>query len=157
LVNWTANFNSALADEFMDRLEVVLRLAAHADLVVHDLGLHFEFCVLDHLDDEPGVLLVDPHAKPDHLADGPTGGGFRRAVIERLQGDTPLDHLVLEYVDDGLELEVVVGDDGDLLFLQVELDRALGSLEIVPLGDFLARLVDGVVRLLEVDLRDDVE
>jgi hypothetical protein len=56
-----------------------------------------------------------------------------------------------------VQLEIVVGDEHQLRFFRVELDRCLGALEVVALGDFLAGLVQRVVHFLQVDVGGDVE
>ena len=66
-------------------------------------------------------------------------------------------HLLLEHLDDRLELPFVIGQEGESIVLLLELDRGLGSLEVVTDGDLVLGLDDRVVHLGVVDLADDVE
>src|SRR5437868_4524184 len=50
-------------------LKLVELLAGHADLVVHDLGLHLEFELFDVLDDLAGVVRVDSRMELQGFAD----------------------------------------------------------------------------------------
>ena len=74
----------------------------------------------------------------------------------RLLSEMPrLIELRLEDVEHGLRALLGVRLDEDRL--AAPLDRGAGALEVVALLDLLAGLVEGVVRLLVVDLADDVE
>jgi hypothetical protein len=63
----------------------------------------------------------------------------------------------LDDLPERVELELVVGHQHHLRLVLVEFDRGLGALEVVPLGYLFARLVQGVVDLLEIDVRGDVK
>src|SRR5207247_3815603 len=54
-------------------------------------------------------------------------------------------------------LEVVVGGERERVLLFVERDVGCRALEVVTLGDLLARLIQGVVHFLEIDRGGDVE
>ena len=77
------------------------------------------------------------------------------ARLEALERDAALDELRLEHVEHGLGALLGVRLDEDRL--AAPLDRRPGALEVVALLDLFAGLVEGVVRLLVVDLADDVE
>ena len=66
-------------------------------------------------------------------------------------GHAAADEASLEDLPERVHLELVVGRQDDRVLGAVEIDRRARSLEVVALRDFLARLVDGVVDLLEVD------
>jgi hypothetical protein len=56
-----------------------------------------------------------------------------------------------------VELELVVSHQRQRRFRGVELDCRLRPLEIVPLSDFFARLIQRVVNFLQIDGGRDVE
>src|SRR5688500_2571499 len=105
-----------------DRLQVVLLLGRHAQLVALDLGLHaLRGLVTDALADRLGLLLVDAlddaALDPVRLARGPGLAG-----IERLERDPALDQLLLEHVQG--RLRALLGlrrDDDELLAAAVDL------------------------------------
>src|SRR5690606_22775715 len=76
-------------------------------------------------------------------------------AVEALERDAALDHLRLQHVEGCGRAILAVGGDENLLARP--LDLGVGAAEVVALADLLARLVDGVVRFLAVDLTDDVE
>jgi hypothetical protein len=69
----------------------------------------------------------------------------------------PLDHAGLEHVDQGVHPELVIGRQPDLGLGTIELDGAVGALEVVALRDLLQRLVDGVVHFLQIGAGGDIE
>ena len=91
------------------------------------------------------------------LADRVVRGLLELAPDQRVDRHPALGHLLLEHLEDGLELALVVGQQRHRVLLLVELDRGLGPLEVVPDGDLVLGLDDGVVHLGVVDLADDVE
>ena len=72
------------------------------------------------------------------------------AHVQILDRHAALDHARLEDVDQRVHPEFVVGRESNLGLGTVELDGAVGALEVVALGDLLQRLIDGVVDLLQV-------
>ncbi|HYJ79333.1 MAG TPA: hypothetical protein VEW03_07020 [Longimicrobiaceae bacterium] len=79
------------------------------------------------------------------------------AVVQVADGDAPLDELALDDVHQRLEPVVVVGQQLERAVLLAEVDLRRGGLEVVALPDLLERLVHGVVDLLQVHGRGDVE
>ena len=77
--------------------------------------------------------------------------------VEVLHRHAALDHPGLQHVHQRVHPELVVGRQADLGLGTIELDGAVGALEVVALGDLLQRLVDRVVDLLEVGAGGDVE
>ena len=75
--------------------------------------------------------------------------------VERLQAHAAAQQLRLEHVED--RLHALLGDGLHLDRLAGPRDPRVGVLEVEALRDLLGRLVQGVVRLLPVDLGDDVE
>ena len=76
-----------------------------------------------------------PAWKVDDLADGPAGGVLDPPVVEGLQGDLPLDQLLFEDLLEALDLEVVVGDQGQLVLFQEDVRPAV--LEVETVADLL--------------------
>src|SRR5690606_40008064 len=72
-----------------------------------------------------------------------------------IYGDAALDQLGLEDIEDSLHPVLGVRLHEDLL--PGPRDRGAHALEVVALRDLLGGLVEGVVDLLPLDLRDDVE
>ena len=105
------------------------------------------------LADVLGDALGELDRAPHRLA----GGGHQLAHVEILDRHAALDHPRLQHVDQGVHPELVVRGQPDLGLGPVELDGAVGALEVVALGDLLQRLIDGVVDLLEVGAGGDVE
>ena len=77
------------------------------------------------------------------------------AVVERLQRDLAAHELLLEHLRDGLQPFLRRRLDLDRVVLQ--LDDAVGALEVEARRELAARLVDRVAHLLHVDLGDDIE
>lgn len=138
-------------------LEIILGLSRYPHLFVLDLGLHLQPLILDKLCDLLGVLLVDAGLKGDRLPGRSLCALLYITVLESFQADAAFDELRLQHVHHLLQPVLVIGVDLDKLVLLVKLDGGIASFEIVPLLDFLQGLIDGVVGLLKVDLRYDVE
>src|SRR5579863_6412710 len=132
-----------------DLLQVVLVLARHAELLVLILRVHLQLQRLDMHQERLALLLADPAAQGDRLAHGASRGRLDRAELERLDVDAAPHRLALKDVDDVLHLELVVGDQGDLL--TVEFDARLRVLEVEAVLYFLARLIERVVEFLLID------
>ena len=77
------------------------------------------------------------------------------AVVERLQRHLRLTSFSSSTWRSALSRSSVLRAQGDLVV--AELDRGAGVLEVEPVGDLAAGLVDGVADLLQVDLGHDVE
>src|ERR1019366_3961569 len=146
-----------LAEELDDGLQDVPVAAGDADEIALDGGLHFELGVLDGLDDFTGLLDGDALLQVDFLFDGGTGRGNDLAVGETLQGHVAFDQLRLEDIDDGLEFELILAREQDLIVLLVELDVGMGIFEIEALVHFLERLLHGVEHFRQFYFGDYVE
>src|SRR5438046_10038694 len=92
-----------------DRLKIVAILAAHAHLVFLDRRLDPDPRPLDELHDLLGLLGRNPLLDRHDLAHRSLRGRLDLAVLERLQGDTPLHELGREHVDHRLQARLVVG------------------------------------------------
>ena len=86
-----------------------------------------------------------------------TGGRDDLAVGQALQRHLALDQFGLQDVDDGLELELVLAVQQDLVVLLVELDGGVRILQVEALLDLLHRLLHGVVHFGHFDLGDYVK
>src|SRR5580704_15428674 len=135
-------------------LQVVLVLAAHAHLALLDGGLHLELGVLDDLHDCARLLDVDPvldlHDEARELS-----GSLWLAGLGEAKGHLSFDELVLQDDKGRLCPVLAAGADRDGVFCFLE--GGLGVLEVESLGDFFVGLVEGVVDLVPLNLRDDVE
>ena len=85
----------------------------------------------------------------------PLSGRLELAELEGLDIDAASNCFALKNVDDVAHLQLVVGDERDLL--AVDIDTRLTVLEIEAILDLLARLIEGVVEFLPIDARNDVE
>ena len=125
----------------------------HAHLIGLDRRLHFlQLVVLDELHDVAGGF------DRDALLDRRSPGGpcrWRRArdrrALKFFTGTLAPHQPRLHDFPQRVHLDLVVGDERQLLFRGVEVDLRLRALEVVALADFLARLVEGVVDFLEID------
>ena len=79
------------------------------------------------------------------------------AVGQALERHVALDQLGLQNVHHGLELELVLAVQQDLVVLLVELDGGVRVLQIVALGNLFQRLLHGVVHFRHFDFGNDVE
>src|SRR3954452_13061050 len=142
--------------QLLDRLQVIALLAADPQLVALDLGLHsLRTLVPDDLRDLLGLVRGD--ALLDRCGDlVGLAGCLRLAGVEGLQREAAFDQLLLEDVEGGGDPLLRVGLQGHAL-LTGPRDGRVGAAEVETLRELLARLVQGVVDLLAVDLADDVE
>src|SRR5947208_9965974 len=136
------------------RLEVVLRLARHADLRALDLCLDLRDRLANELRDLLRLVVGDAGDELHCLAGRALGRLFDLTGLEGLQGDLAADGLLLKDLVRGLEAILGAGVDLDLLVL--ERHGRARVLEVEPLVDLAGRLVDGVADFLDVDLGDDV-
>src|SRR5215218_9444428 len=143
--------------ELRDRgLEVVLLLAAHAELLTLDLvGDALEAESLDELADLAGLHVGDPDVQVRGLTHGSLGGVLDLAVRECLQRNLAAHELLLEHLRERAEAVLARGVQLDRRVAEV--DGAVGVLEVVARRDLAAGLVHGVADLLVVDLGNDVE
>ena len=100
---------------------------------------------------------VDALLERDDLADGAARGGLDLAELHVLDRHVAADQPRLQDLPDRADLEVVLGGQDERAVRLDELDGGGRALEVVALRDLLARLVEGVVDLLEVDGGGDVE
>jgi predicted dehydrogenase len=136
-------------------LEIVAALAGHAQFFGLDLDGDLELEVADEAADLLGDGRVEALLDADQLAGVPQRGDLGVLAFDVLQadgalGDPPDDDLL-----DRLQFERVLGAEFDLVLLEHDLRRA--ALEVEPAGQFLLRLVDGVLDLHRVDPGHDVE
>ena len=101
------------------------------------------------------LSLAMPLRSVIDLSHGAARGRLDFPELERLDVDAAPDRLALQDVDDVAHLELVVGDQRDLL--SVRLDARLAVLEVEAVLDLFARLIERVVEFLAVDARNDVE
>src|SRR5262249_50175969 len=135
---------------------VVALLARDAELVALDLVLDtLQAQTLQELADVAPLLRADADVERDRLAHRSLRRFLDLAVTERLQRNAALHELLLEHLCERLESLLALGVELDRLVL--ELDRAVGSLEVESRRDLARRLIDSVAELLEIDLGDDVE
>src|SRR3989338_2984275 len=140
-----------------DRLQIILVTTGHSHLIVHDLSLDLQLLIFDHGYDPFCIFLFDSYTELYSLTDGAPGSRFRGVVLERFQVNSALDKFGLQDIDRALQVKIIGCGYSDHLFLLVEVDRRVQSLQIVSLSDFISGLVDGVVDLLKVNVGDDIE
>src|SRR4051812_23623474 len=139
-------------------LQIVARGRSDSHLLALNRGLNlFEFRFLDRRGDLLRGLAVEGHLQPNVTANSVAARLLDLARIEVLHRDAALNELRLKHVPERLHLVVVLSGESDFAFGAIQLDGGRRSLEVVALGDLLLRLIDGVVDLLEVDARRDVE
>src|SRR5687767_3661031 len=138
-------------------LEHVLLGAGDPDRVALDAALHLELAVLDELDHAFRALLLDAFAHLDGLLHLVAAHRLHLARLERADVHAALGKLAGEHVAHLAQLELVVGVDGERLFLFVDLDARIRALEVEAVGDLLVALVHGVADLDVVHLGHDVE
>src|SRR5262249_25805489 len=144
-----------LTDELHRGLQVVTLLPRHPQLVALDRDLDLELRPLHDLDDLARLVGGNALLQLDPLLGRAHRPGLDRTFLQRLERHLPLGELLLQYLAQGPDLEVVGrAQQQRLLFA---LDGRVGALEVEALPDLAQGLVDGVVDLLEVDLADDVE
>src|SRR6185369_14751629 len=78
-----------------------------------------------------------------------------RIAVEEARVDVALAELGDQDVEHLAELELVVGIEGDLLVLELDLRRR--ALEVEARADLLAGLVDGVLHLDQIRIEDGIE
>src|SRR3984885_235839 len=139
-----------------DGLQVVLFLRRDPQLLALDLRSDpARPLVPDDLGDLLRVLLGDALLEDDRdavLLAGPP----RLGRVQVLEGDPPLDELVLEDVEDRLSPLLAVGADFHAMLSRAGDGRSFAA-EVEPVADFLRRLVQRVIGFLAVDLADDVK
>src|SRR3954470_18984884 len=123
------NVEVGLLEEADYRLQVVLLLRAHPQLVALDLSLHaLGSLVPDALRDRASLValdaLLDRRRDPVRLA-----GRLRVAGVQRLERDPALDQLLLEDLERGLHPLLAVGLEADGL-LAGPADRRVGAPEV---------------------------
>src|SRR4029079_12931387 len=118
-------------------------------------NLHLELPVLDlfhqALRQLPVDALADHRLLPHRLA----GGLLERLVVDDPHVDLAAGEMPLQQFVHLLELQLIVGIDGDLG--AVPLDPGLRVFEIIALAHLARHVGERIVDLLEVGFRDDVE
>src|SRR5437868_8140182 len=147
-----------LAAHHLDHcLQIVAALAGDADGVALDRSLDLELAVLDRLDDRLRFLRLDPLHEAEHLRDV-LSALLEGSVLEPAQRDAALGHLLHQHRARGLQALLRGAADLQPLLRRGDLlQRGLRPLEVVPLIDLLAGLLERVVHFLLVHLADDVE
>ena len=125
--------------------------------VALDARLDLQLAVLDELDEVLGALLLDALADLDLLLDLVAAHRLDPARLERPGVDAALGELAGQHVAHLAQLELVVGEDGERLFLVVDLDPRVGALEVEAVRDLLVGLVHGVADLDVVHFGHDIE
>src|SRR6516225_7552143 len=103
-------------------LQIVALFAGDAQLVALNRNLYFQLGVLELSDQLPRESRVDPLPQHDRLPQRVAGSLLRRLVIERRRIDFAPRQMHLQKFVHLLQLELVVGEDGQDAFLA--LDRA---------------------------------
>lgn len=140
-------------------LEVVLALRRNPDLIPLDRGLDFHGKVFNDLYDLLGLVLRDPLRQGYFLAEATVKSFFGGLEIKPFRGDLAARHPHLKNILKVPQLHIIIREDPDFLFLFVleEFNRTLAPLEIIPREDLFFGLIDGVVNLLQIHLRNDIE
>ena len=113
--------------------------------------------VFDRSDDFLGGVPGDPLREGDGTAHGAPRPLDRVADGQILHRHAALDQPAPEHVQQRIHAEAVIGGQADLRLRPVEVDGAVGSLEVIALADLLERLIDGVIHFLEIGAGRNVE
>lgn len=136
-------------------LQFIPALAVDAHFIALDLRGDFEFSVADEAGDLLGHGALDAVLDLDDLP----GVAERRevgvALLHALETDAALGELADDHFVERADFEIILGAQLDLGFLQNNF--RLAAFEIEAVGEFLFRLVHGVLDFHGVDLGDDVE
>src|SRR6202142_1049710 len=136
-------------------LERVLVLAPDPNGIALDLRLHLGELVPDQLGQLLGDIVGQAAPEGDDLLDRVAAGRLDLAPVEDLQAEVSPDCLRLDQVLDHRCPEVVVGDQDELGLLLLDLDP--GALEVEALLDLASNLVQGVPKLLLIEIADHIE
>ena len=138
-----------------DRLQFVAALAVHAHFVAQDLRRHLELTVADEAGDLLGHRALDALLDLDALPRVAKRRDVRVALLHAFHADAALGELADDDLVERADFELVVGTQFDFIFIQD--DFRLAAFEVKTVGQFLFGLVDGVLDLHRVDLRNNVE
>lgn len=144
-------------DEGDDGLQVIDLLAADAQLIILDRGLHFELRSFDQLDNFLSKLFFDPLLDRDFAPDRSACGIVRIAVLERFGVDLLAHDVCDEDLAHRIHLHLVCGEEADFLLIAVELDLVSGAAKVVSRRDLSIGVVDGVVDVLHLNSIDDIK
>src|SRR5581483_11744450 len=143
-----------LAQELHRALEHILRRARDTHGIPLDLRLQLRELVAHQPGNRLRQLLVDPLTELRRLADRPLRGRLDLAEVEDLGREATSGRALNQDVAHRLQGELgVAGQRHAVLF---ERDRAARVLQIEARADLARDLIDGVDKLLVIDLRDDV-
>lgn len=137
------------------RLQLVPALARDADLLVLDLRRHLELPVADEAGDLLGETGFDALFDFDQLARVAQRRNIRLAPLNVLEADVALGQLGHDNLHQRLDLELVLGGELDLVFLESNL--RLASLEVETIGQFFFGSIHRVLDFHRVDLTDDIK
>ena len=138
-----------------DGLQFVAALAVHAHFVALDLRRHLELAVADEAGDLLGDGALDAIFNFDALPRVAERRDVRVALLHAFQADAALGEPADDDFIQRAHFELVVGGQFDFGFFQN--DFPFASLEIEAVGQFLFGLVDRVLDIHRVDLRNNVE
>src|SRR5438876_353659 len=148
-----------VSDALLDQRNGVLKLVSLRSRDTHgvalDARLYFELAVLDELDYLFCQILLDADADRYHLFDFVAADLLDVAELERTNIDAALGQLPKQHIGDLFELEIIVREQRELLFLV--LDARVRALEIETRRDFLVGLVERIADFDLIDFGDDVE
>src|SRR5258708_9790882 len=139
-------------------LKFILGGGRRAELIGHDRRLDLlQLLFFQEFHDVLGRFrrnsLLESHDPPDRIV----GRALDRPGCQVLGRHAAPNHACLQDLPQRRHLELVVGRQDDRVLLRIELDGRARPLEVVALGELLARLADGVVDLLAIDGGRDVE
>ena len=155
-MNWSGTSKSCSRSEAIADCRSSRFLPGDAELVSLHLVLDtFEAEALDVLPDLACLVGRDADVHGRRLAHTSLRCFLHLAVGEELQRDLALHQLFLEHLDECLEPVLAGRRELDRRLLQ--LDRAVGALEIEAGRDFPRGLIDGIADFLLVDFGDDIE
>src|SRR5574338_815679 len=138
-----------------DGLQLVPALADDPHRVALDGGLHLGEVLADDLAELLRLLACQSPAQRDVLTHGPASRGLELAPVEDLERQAAPHGLGLDQVLDRAGPILVVGLQRDVAL--AELQRDLGTLEVVAGRNLAPDLVKRVHQLLLVEVADDVE
>src|SRR3989442_11088189 len=144
-----------LAHQLDRGLQVVLLRPGNPHRVALDRGAHPELGILHELHHALRPVLGDPHAHRQRPLDLVARDLLHAAGLEAAHVDVALRKARAQHVHHLVELELVVGVDGEQQLTL--LDARVRALEVEAIGDFLVGLLDRVPDFLPVDLGNDVE
>ncbi|CAM2144922.1 hypothetical protein PT2222_160205 [Paraburkholderia tropica] len=136
-------------------LQVVALGAGHTHGVALNARLHLDLAVLHEAHDLFREIAGHALLHGDDLLHLVAADFLDLAVVEKTHVHIALGQFRQQHVLDLAELEIVVGERGQLAFLL--LDARIRALEVEARGDFLVGLLDRVLHFDHVGFADDVK